>query len=150
MRDPISLDSYSTSVATQTRTSLLPKVFGLLGLLIAFTFSGAATRFDDRRHLVRQEANIIGTAWLRLDLLPDTPRENLRNLFRRYLDSRLETYDRLPDLDAFRAGLARSGQLQNEIWSKAVAACRESGSTAAGNCSPSSWVRLISTPSLPK
>ena len=45
-------------------------VFGLLGLLIAFTFSGAAGRFEDRRHLITEEANAIGTAWLRVDLLP--------------------------------------------------------------------------------
>ncbi len=106
-------------------------VFGLLGLLIAFTFSGAASRFDDRRHLIRQEANNIGTAWLRLDLLPATPQDKLRDLFRQYLDSRLEAYAKLPDLDAFKAGLARSGELQSEIWSKAVAACRESGSQPA-------------------
>jgi len=45
-------------------------VFALLGLLIAFTFSGAALRFDARRQLIVQEANAIGTAWLRLSLLP--------------------------------------------------------------------------------
>ena len=44
-------------------------VFGLMGLLIAFTFSGAATRFDARRELIVQETNAIGTAWLRLDRL---------------------------------------------------------------------------------
>ena len=47
-------------------------VFGLLGLLIAFTFSGAASRFEDRRHLITAEANAIGTAYLRVDLLPAT------------------------------------------------------------------------------
>ena len=45
-------------------------VFSLLGLLIAFTFSGAAARFEERLHLVTEEANDIGTAYLRLDLLP--------------------------------------------------------------------------------
>ena len=45
-------------------------VFALLGLLLAFTFSGAAARFDTRRHLIVEEANAIGTAYLRLDLLP--------------------------------------------------------------------------------
>ena len=45
-------------------------VFALLGLIIAFMFSGAAARFEARHHLVTQEANAIGTAWLRLDLLP--------------------------------------------------------------------------------
>jgi hypothetical protein len=45
-------------------------VYALLGLLIAFTFSGAAARFDERRGLIVEEANDIGTAWLRLDMLP--------------------------------------------------------------------------------
>ena len=45
-------------------------VFGLLGLILAFSFSGAATRFEQRRHLITEEANAIGTAYLRLDLLP--------------------------------------------------------------------------------
>ena len=40
-------------------------IFGLLGLILAFSFSGALTRFDARRHLVVEEANDIGTAWLR-------------------------------------------------------------------------------------
>ena len=46
-------------------------VFALLGLLLAFTFSGAASRFDDRKWFIDTEANAIGTAYLRLDLLPE-------------------------------------------------------------------------------
>jgi hypothetical protein len=106
-------------------------VFSLLGLLIAFTFSGAATRFDDRRHLIVEEANAIGTAYLRLDLLPSTAQPALRELFRQYLDSRLATYARLPDVAAARAELARSVNLQGSIWTDAVTACRDSGSTPA-------------------
>jgi len=106
-------------------------LFGLLGLLIAFTFSSAAARFDVRRHLIVEEANDIGTAWLRLDLLPAGPAATLRDLFRQYLDSRLETYRRLPDLTLAMPELARSSKLQGEIWSTAVAACRESGSQPA-------------------
>jgi hypothetical protein len=106
-------------------------VFGLLGLLVAFTFSGAASRFDDRRHLVTEEANAIGTAWLRLDLLPANAQPALRDLFRQYLDSRLEAYRRLPDINAARAQLARSETLQRTIWSQAVAAGQTSGTTAA-------------------
>ena len=49
---------------------LLSATLALLGLLIAFTFSGAASRFDARRDLIVTETNAIGTAWLRLDLLP--------------------------------------------------------------------------------
>ncbi len=99
-------------------------VFGLLGLLIAFTFSAAASRFDTRRHLVVEEANAIGTAYLRLDLLPESARPALRESFRRYVDSRLAVYRKLPDVQAAKEELARSTSLQGEIWAQAVAACR--------------------------
>jgi hypothetical protein len=60
-------------------------VFGLMGLLIAFTFSGAASRFEDRRHLITTEVNAISTAYLRIDLLPDDSQLEIRELFRRLL-----------------------------------------------------------------
>jgi hypothetical protein len=99
-------------------------VFGLLGLLIAFTFSGAATRFDTRRHLIVEEANDIGTAYLRLDLLPPESQPPLRDLFRRYLDTRLEAYGALPDTVAAKTALDRAAVLQGEIWNSAVVASR--------------------------
>lgn len=99
-------------------------VFGLLGLLVAFTFAGAASRFDTRRHLVVEEANAIGTAYLRIDLLPATAQPTLRDSFRRYLDSRLAVYRKIPDIEAVRAELRNSTALQGEIWVQAVAACR--------------------------
>jgi hypothetical protein len=101
-------------------------VFALLGLILAFTFSGALVRFDARRHLVVAEANDIGTAFLRVDLLPADAQAPMRDLFRRYLDSRIETYRKLPDLKAAKAELARSAQLQGEIWSLAVASSQKS------------------------
>jgi hypothetical protein len=97
-------------------------VFGLVGLLLAFTFSGAAARFDLRRDLVMQETNFIGTAWLRLDLLPASEQDVMRELFRSYLDARLDTYRSLPDLVASQAASARATQLQTQIWQQAVSA----------------------------
>lgn len=105
-------------------------VFGLLGLLLAFSFSGAATRFDGRRQLIVQEANAIGTAWLRLDLLPASAQAPLRDQFRTYLDSRLETYRLLPDVAAAEAEYARSVVMQQSIWTNAVAACSGAGAQA--------------------
>ena len=69
-------------------------VYALLGLLVAFTFSGAASRFDDRRALIVTEANDIGTAYLRIALLPTASQAPLRDAFHRYVDSRMASYAR--------------------------------------------------------
>lgn len=106
-------------------------VFALMGLLVAFTFSGAAARLDTRRSQIVDEANAIGTAWLRLDLAPAAAQPALRHLFRRYLDARLAMYDKLPDIDAARAEWAVAQKLQNEIWSQAVSATRETPAPTA-------------------
>lgn len=101
-------------------------LFGLMGLVIAFTFSGAASRFDERRHLIVEEANDIGTAYLRIDLLPESSQPQIREHFRQYVDARLETYRALPDWDAAMAWMAKSVELQGKLWSQSVAASRES------------------------
>jgi hypothetical protein len=106
-------------------------VFALLGLLIAFTFSGAASRFDERRARIVEEANDIGTAYLRIDLLEQEDQPALRELFRAYLDSRIETYSNITDIDAAMATLTKSAKLQGEIWTRAVAACRRQRNPAA-------------------
>ena len=106
-------------------------VFALLGLLLAFTFSGAASRFDARRQLVVEEANNIGTAYLRLDLLPADAQPRLREAFRRYVDSRINVYRKLPNVAAARAELANGAAIQNEIWAQAVAASGPTGSPSA-------------------
>jgi hypothetical protein len=102
-------------------------VFALLGLMVAFTFQGAAARFDQRRALIVEEANAIGTAWLRLDLLPQGVQPKARELFRSYLDSRLEAYRKIPDLKAVEAELENTAGLQVEIWRVAIAAQSEVG-----------------------
>ena len=99
-------------------------VFALLSLLVAFTISGAASRFEARRQLVAQEVNAISTAYLRLDLLAPDARSALQGLVRKYVDSRIETYRKTSDREAEQAERARSVTLQNEIWTQSVAAIR--------------------------
>lgn len=99
-------------------------IFALVGLLIAFTFSGAATRFDERRALIVQETNAIGTAWLRLDLLAEPARSALREDFRHYVDARLAAYRRIPDMPRVMAALQEATELQARIWNGALAAGR--------------------------
>jgi len=99
-------------------------VFALLGLMIAFTFSGAASRFEGRRTYIVEETNAIGTAWLRIDVTPASDQPALRALFRDYLDARFEAYRSFPDMEAVAAALARANALQGEIWTAANRAVR--------------------------
>lgn len=97
-------------------------LFGLLGLLIAFTFSGASTRFDARRTLLVEEANRLDTAYMRIELLPEETRPAIKDKLREYLDSRLATYRKIPDLEAVYAEVRNNTRIQNELWIAAVAA----------------------------
>jgi hypothetical protein len=91
-------------------------VFGLFGLLVAFTFSGAAQRFDERRQLIVEEANAIGTSWLRLDLLPEARAAALRPLYRDYLDARIAAWAHVRDGRPDATAMARAQGLQQAIW----------------------------------
>lgn len=103
--------------AVQANSAIEGAVFGLFGLLLAFTFSGAVSRYDAHRALLTEEANDIGTAYLRLDLLPPASQPRLRQLFRDYTTSRLHLYDDLGDQIS-----PATARLQTEIWQHAVAA----------------------------
>src|SRR5262245_50256239 len=102
-------------------------VCGLFGLLVAFTFSGAAGRFEDRRFIIADEANAIGTAYLRLDLLPSDAQPPLRELFRKYVDNRGGVYREMQDTAATEVRLAETVVLQTAIWNMAVSAIKEQG-----------------------
>ena len=99
-------------------------MFALFGLVVAFTFSGAASRFNEKRMLIAEDVNTIETAYLRLHLLSQEARPELQELFRGYVDSRLETYRKLPNMEAAEIEMARSKRLQGEIWTKAIDATR--------------------------
>ena len=68
-------------------------IFGLFGLLLAFTFSGAIARYDTHRRYVIEEVNDIRAAYLRLDLLPKELQPEFRQDFRDYVASRLDRFD---------------------------------------------------------
>jgi hypothetical protein len=99
-------------------------IFGLMGLLIAFTFTGAASRFNERRELITQQVNAIGTAWLRLDLLDAGTRTEMRELFRGYVDAQLELSRVSANPEAAEAVATRFSTLQGRIWEKAIGAVK--------------------------
>ena len=105
-------------------------LFGLFGLMLAFNFNSASTRFNVRRALIVDEANALGTAWLRLDLAPPGEQPDLRDMFRRYLDSRLAVYAKLPDLEAAKAEMAHNVELQGALWSRAIQVAGKPGGEA--------------------
>ncbi len=100
-------------------------IFALLGLLLGFTFANGISHLDERRVLIVQESNAIGTAYLRLDLLPASEQPVMRDLFRQYLAARLNVYESLPNLQAAEKELTRAAQLQQQIWAHAIVASRD-------------------------
>jgi hypothetical protein len=103
-------------------TTIQAAVLGLLALLLGFTFSMAASRFEARKELVRDEANAIGAAWLRAQLLPEPQQANAARLLRRYVDTRFELQDASRAPDALGGVHARTGEIQNQLWVEAMAA----------------------------
>jgi hypothetical protein len=100
-------------------------VLSLLGLFLAFGYSDASKRFDERRRLVVEETNDIGTAWLRVAMLPTAAQPAMRASLRQYLDARIGYYDAVPDTPTALDAYARVERAQTEMWSLATAACSQ-------------------------
>lgn len=98
--------------------AMVAAILGLLAFMLAFTFSMAASRFDARRAAVVEEANAIGTTYLRTRLLPEPQRSETAGLLRDYVDLRasLSSPTQLKEL------LAHSETLHARLWDNAVAA----------------------------
>jgi hypothetical protein len=87
----------------------------LLGLVLGFTFSMAVNRYDQRKLYEEEEANAIGTEYVRTELLPASDRDNLQWLLREYLDQRILFY-RARDREQLRDIDAATAQLQTKLW----------------------------------
>jgi hypothetical protein len=88
----------------------------LLGLIIGFTFSMAVSRYDQRKNLEEQEANAIGTEYVRADLLPSADAVKVRVLLKDYLDQRI-LYYKARNEQKLRQINAEIARLQTEMWS---------------------------------
>ena len=102
-------------------------VFGLLGLLIAFTFSGSVSRLDERRALVAEEANAISTSYLRLDLLGPELSAPIRPLYRDYLELRIAEAKSGDDAPWRPGAQADTEAMQARIWAAVVDALERKG-----------------------
>lgn len=108
-------------------------VYAVLALLLGFTFSGATTRFDHRRDLLAQEVGAMHIAWSRLDALPAAPQAGVRGAFRHYVDRVIASYSDGKPIGS-PAELREHATItaaQNDLWTRAVAACLGPGGEPA-------------------
>jgi hypothetical protein len=103
---------------SESHDHLLTAVLGLLALLLGFTFSLALNRYEARRDLVVQEANAIGTTWLRVQILEPPNKAAMSQLLRAYLDTRLAWSE------ADAGATARTMALQHRLWAATGQAVR--------------------------
>jgi hypothetical protein len=99
--------------------------FGFLALLLAFASSSAGARFDTRRQLAVDEANAIGTTYLRAQLLPEPYGSEAASLLRDYVDVRVEWYRALDDGERLDEANEVTEAYQQQLWAQAVAAGQE-------------------------
>jgi len=90
----------------------------LLGLIIGFNMLSAVTRYDQRKNYEEEEANAIGTEYLRADFLPAAERAKVRELMKAYTDKRVLYYTTDPELR--NDATAAAARLQGEMWSAIV------------------------------
>ncbi|MDP2326066.1 MAG: hypothetical protein Q8N51_18850 [Gammaproteobacteria bacterium] len=103
-------------------------LLGVLALLLGFTFAISMQRFDSRSDAVVDEANAIGTTWLRAQLLPVSVRSDVQDLLRGYVDLRVrEASVTLVDHDERKALLVEAGRKLDALWRYAVQAAEEDG-----------------------
>ena len=103
-------------------SAIAASVLGLLAFMLAFTFGIVSNRYDAKKTLMREEANAIGTAWLRADLLPAGDRAEAKELLREYLETRLDfVQSQKLQADKLAFVLAETARIQNRLWGMAVA-----------------------------
>lgn len=117
------------SASTDSRShisAIQAAMLGVLALLLGFTFSLAVQRYDSRNVAVVEEANAIGSTYLRAQLLPPNQKEKVQELLRSYVAVRAqESGVALSRLSERHAMLAQATGLQNEIWGHALTAAQE-------------------------
>ncbi|HSQ56248.1 MAG TPA: hypothetical protein VLM40_10955 [Gemmata sp.] len=98
--------------------AMVGSILALFAFLLAFTFGMAASRFEARRETVLEEANAIGTAYLRTRLIPEPQRGESARLLREYVDVRLTAIQR----GELEAAIARSEEIHTLLWAQAAQA----------------------------
>lgn len=105
-------------------------VFALLGLLVAFSFSGAYDRYENRKLKIMEEVNAIDTAYRRIDLLAPNQQSMMRGVIKHYVDSRLETYKKLTEYSGFDEEYEEINKEHDKLWLSTMAAVKATNNEA--------------------
>ncbi|MEK6705289.1 MAG: hypothetical protein AABZ06_05830 [Bdellovibrionota bacterium] len=100
-------------------------LLGLLALLLSFTFGQSASRFDDRRALIIQESNDIGTVILRSDLYPDAIGARFKEDLKKYVEKRIVYYHSIDEEKINRARV-EAEEISTRLWKMAVTLSKNS------------------------
>lgn len=98
---------------------------GLFGLLLGFTFAAVMSRHDDRRKIIVQEANCIGTATLRADLYDDTNRLAFRKDFQDYVEARIKYYNAGDNDKKLSDAENEANLISSRIWQRTMSLSRD-------------------------
>ncbi|MBK7334238.1 MAG: hypothetical protein IPI87_18720 [Betaproteobacteria bacterium] len=135
-----------TTEAITQANAVLAAMLGLLALLLAFTFSAALQRYEDRSQTVVAEANAIGTTYLRARLLPREMHDEVQALLRQYLDVRIQEGRVDATEPELHESLLREARLMEEqLWSHAVRAAELDKSVVTSGLFIQSLNELIDT-----
>lgn len=108
-------------------------MYGLLGLMLAFSFGMSGSRFNERHDDILEEANAIGTAVMRADLYADSARHIFRNDFREYLEARIAYYVAHRDTAAIHQSLRGASHASDRLWLLAASQARHKDNVVASN-----------------
>lgn len=108
--------------------TIVAAMLGLLAFMLGFTFNVALSRFDERRTAILDDANAIGTTYLRADFLDEPERGQAKHLLREYVQVRLKGI--VPEqLDEMAA---KTQSLQTQLWSIAAHLGKEKPNPISG------------------
>lgn len=97
-------------------------ILAVYGLLLAFAFSGAMHRHDERKKIIVEEANALARGYFQVDLMPSAEQPQLRALMKDYLRTRLNCYRLRSDQAAYQLETLHSYQIQDQLWKSVIKA----------------------------
>jgi hypothetical protein len=109
---------YQTDQATSASGTLKASVFGLVALVLGFSFSATTSRHEIRQRLVLDQANAIGTCYLRAGLLSEEPKNRIRELLKKFVSTRIALFAEGSDHERYLIHNKEIEQLMSQLWTE--------------------------------